>query len=435
MTEQKVVLDENGNPAYKKLVLDADGNQMYKLVPISPKPENETLSASDRFLKGLGARLLGTENASLDPATRLKWEAPANSIVSPFTFGNEVVKGLMSDVGAQAESGNLAGVGGALTGELLGMVPGLATSGALKLLGKTKLPGWLASKAATQYGKVLSTTKEVPKAVAESKVIPGALERGITALTPTGLRRKVAGHVVRVSTELDQAWDALPPDATIKAQPIWDALQRAIDKTYIKGTQIVGNEPLKKALEKMQSKLVEAVQTGNDVISAESARSWRQMLDSDVADAKGFFVKGKKLSAEIKAKKIATDAIRRELGETYPNIKKINEEFSFYKNFLDVLEATGTRKVGQEGALSTKMAGIAGAAAGLSKGGLATAGIDAATMALAAKTFRGTGWRTVSAVTKNTLAKALADGDMARATLILTLVGFGVKPPASGRSH
>jgi hypothetical protein len=167
------------------------------------------------------------------------------------------------------------------------------------------------------------------------------------------------------------------------------------------------------------------IRSANDVgtVSTESARSWRQMMDSFIASKPGGFAITKPLAAEAEVKKVATNAIRAELAKTYPDIARVNAEYSFWRNYQMILDETATRRTGQVGPLGRKVVLGAGAAAGLATGGVSSAILDAALVGSADKLFSSTAWRTVSAVTKDRLAHAFASGDAKTANLILKQIG------------
>jgi len=405
--------------------------EMKYVTPI-PSPEEAAklaggTGAMNRFWGGaareMGApeSMIGESAPPLTPgaeSTMARFRAVMSGTPVSSAVGSMLEPTVRNIVG-QAASGNVAGAVGAGAADI-------ATWGipqAISRLGRKAVVQWLKSAAERQYGKVLSSAKELPKAIAESKVIPGAIDRGVTAFTFGGLKSKVAAGVEKASAELDEAWNALPPDSKLSQRPIWSAMNDVIRGSYIKGTNVLERPQVAREAQKIQKKILAMVDQSTK-ISTESARHWRQLMDKDVFQAKGFYLKGKKLSAQIEVKKVATNAQRAELAKAHPDIATVNAEFSFWKNFEEILDATSTRRVGQEGPLGRKILVAGGAAAGLVKGP-GTAVLDAAVMALAESTFRSPAWRTVGAVAKDRLAKALAGGNAGAITLALKAIGQG----------
>jgi len=123
----------------------------------------------------------------------------------------------------------------------------------------------------------------------------------------------------------------------------------------------------------------------------------------------------------------AGNAIRAELAKPYPDIAAINKEYSFWKNAADVTDATILRRVGQAKPLgrqiSTAIGGLVGTAAGAFTGDLAgamvTAAVGAKTADMLQAAITSPAWRTVSAVSKDRLAKALATGNRGAAEFYL----------------
>ncbi len=396
---------------------------------LEDKPTEET--AAGRFTTGVARGVFGVGGKELPADISEKYSIPEVPVPGVPGAISGLVSGAMSDIlqqtAGQAESGNLAGAIGYGIGTVGGILgPSGIAAGAEKL----GLSGALRKSAARQFGRILSPSKEVPKAIAESRVIPGALERGTTAMTFEGLRGKVGGELEKARDALEQTWKKLPPGSTIDANPIWNELQNRVGKTYIKGTNIVEDPILKEQYRIIQAKLGQMT-NANQKISVESARSWRQLMDKYVMDRKGFYI-DKMQPAKAEAKRSATNAIRAELAKEYPDIAKVNAEYSFWQNFQDILDATATRQTGQQSPLGRKIMLSAGAAAGLTTGPT-TAILDAALMAGADKAFRSTGWRSVSAVTKSRIADALVSGDAQKALALISTVGSGGVKALSNR--
>jgi hypothetical protein len=108
---------------------------------------------------------------------------------------------------------------------------------------------------------------------------------------------------------------------------------------------------------------------------------------------------------------MAADAIREELGQQFPSIDALNQEYSFWKNVDKVVSDTITRRTGQAKPLGQKLAQAAGTGAGFVVGGLKGAVLGREAMAAVEKATTSTAWGTVRAVMKDRLADAMAAGD------------------------
>jgi hypothetical protein len=163
-------------------------------------------------------------------------------------------------------------------------------------------------------------------------------------------------------------------------------------------------------------------QIGSD-ISLQDAVKARRILDSAVAEVGGY--QGKPLSDTSLAnvRKEAANSIRSELGQASPDLAAVNAKFHFWNSLSDVLDATIQRKTGQVGALP-KVETIVAGAGGLAEGGLSAAAGYAGAVNLLGKAIRSTGWRTLSAATKSSIADALTSGDFDTAIGLLGKTGL-----------
>jgi ferritin-like metal-binding protein YciE len=126
-----------------------------------------------------------------------------------------------------------------------------------------------------------------------------------------------------------------------------------------------------------------------------------------------------KESAKLAAEKEAANAFRSVLAETHPNIDKLNKEFTFLNNVQEVVGETIKRTKSQSslvGELTTDTGAVVGATIKGTVGSVAQWGIMAKVLS---STVKSTGWRTASAITKNSLANLLARGELAKATTLL----------------
>jgi hypothetical protein len=107
-------------------------------------------------------------------------------------------------------------------------------------------------------------------------------------------------------------------------------------------------------------------------------------------------------------------------------LAKLNAEFHFWRGVQDVAGQTAERQTGQQGPLSRILYPALGATAGLEHfGDPAHTIMEAAGLALVNEIIHNPGYRTLSAISKNELANALARGDVQKVASIATRLGAG----------
>jgi len=104
------------------------------------------------------------------------------------------------------------------------------------------------------------------------------------------------------------------------------------------------------------------------------------------------------------------------LAQDYPDIAKINAEYSLWKDTAQVLTDTLARRQGQARPLGVKMAKAAGTAVGFGTGGIHGAILGRAAMGALESAISSPGWRTATAVAKDRLADAIAAGNPGKIT-------------------
>lgn len=270
----------------------------------------------------------------------------------------------------------------------------------------------LRSNAETQYGRVLDPKTNVNKATT-AEIVPQLIDRGVVAPTLKGLQSQAQAHIARVGEAIGNEWDNLPPDATAPLKVISDRLDAEIGQHQILDAQ--GNpKPMgpvaDQAIENIQSlkQLLRDVsakdpQTGELVIPADKLRQLRQYFDKVTKQAGGFDGTNLKQQSIAAAHEAAADAIRAELGKQFPDIAKLNQEYSFWKNVEKVTSDTILRRQGQAVPMTARMA----QAVGFAKAGV----LGAEAMKRLTMAMRSPAWGTVSAVLKDRLADAIAQGN------------------------
>lgn len=385
----------------------------------------------------------------------------AAKLVEGATTGLRGAQALNIGARAALEGAAAGGVAGVQTGgdpqamkdaalQTGAITAGLGTAAAA-VPGVTKgLERW----AESQYGKVLNPTKEKFKYKAQEEVVPELVKRGVLGGTLEGMKSKFTSRAQEWGQKLDDAYAALPKGSAVELQPVLSAMDDMIKPMYTQTSRgVVTKGPLAdKAIEDME-KLKKVLTDHHEVnpvtgaleIPVDRIRELRQHFD-EVASKAGAF-HGKTLAEANVASSYehAGNAIRAELAKPFPDIAKINKEYSFWKNAQDVTDATILRRTGQAKPLGRQLAtAIGGAVTGgvtnMLGGTTGSVLVDAAIGAKAADMLQAAitspAWRTVSAVSKDRIAKAIAKGNRGEAEFYLQKVlsaarGAQITTPAS----
>lgn len=289
-----------------------------------------------------------------------------------------------------------------------------------------KLANPIREAAQRQYSKVIGATTKENKLLSE-KVVPQLLSNEVRAVTRKGLERKATGLAEKADVDLESAYAALPQDAKVKFVPVLQQIQKAKDKLIVKGTNEVVDQELHNALTKVQDKVLK-IAGGSETVSpiapeatVATARSARQAFDKVVAKRTKIFGKTGKETVKLEAQKEASNAIRHELAQEYPDIAEINKQFNLWKTVSDLVSETNIRTASHATPLGERML-TAGGIAGTLGRGLGQAALYGSGIKLLSKAINSTAWRTVSAVEKNKLADLLASGKGAEAEIYLTKI-------------
>lgn len=374
----------------------------------------------------------GLGQTTINPPTNFKQDigmavqVPALAVKSPVLGGAAFLGGqALSENKSLPESAAWA-AGGAIGGKLLDV--GITSAG--KLVGsfggfiKNVGTGSQAvrSAAETDLAKVLAPTTKAMKTKATA-VLPGLAERKVVALTRKGLLSKAEQGLASAGRGLEEAYNALPPDSKVAINPIFERITGVQDKLSVNGVLPMANKAQHDMLGALKEELLKIA--GDPNAPLDVIRSYRQHLDGIIEAAGKGFAFSPNDKAVLSAQKTVANTIRNELAKQYPDIAKVNNEFTFWKRITDVLNATIQRTKSQSSLGSHIMTG-AGIAGGLASGGVSKAVEAGILMKNLFKLTNSTGWRTVSAAAKTTLADALAKGETGIAGNILEGIAKGV---------
>lgn len=293
--------------------------------------------------------------------------------------------------------------------------------------------GLLDESAAKNYARVLGPTTKGNKAIT-ARVAPELAERGTFAATRKGFRDNAAEQVQIFGQRIGDAFDALPPDTAQPLAPILKAIDNAAEQSFTVPTS-TGPQPkgplakaglsnVKDLKDSLSGVAEQDPATGELVVPIDRLRKMRQHFDQVAADAGRY--NGSNLSDQSlgNAHGMAADAIREELAKQYPDIDKINREFSFWKDVHKVSNDTVLRTQSQAAPLSENLATAAGAAAKIgAHSTIGGAALTATGIKALVKLTRSPAWQTTSAIMKSKLADMIASGNsagVARLSGILT---------------
>lgn len=368
--------------------------------------------------------------------------------VQALTAGVRGAKALNIGARAGLEAASAAGVAAVQTGGDTGAMRDAAlTGGALSAgagvvaAGLKPLANALRKSAVAQYGRALNPTKEATKFLAKEDVVPGLIERGVVSRTVEGLQQKAAQRVAQLGKQIGDEWASLPAGTKVEADAIFARLEDAIAPHTVMtsaGKRIAKDDVARTAisnLEGLQSTLLDVAETnpatGKLEVPVDKLRDLRQYWDNYAARAGRYHGKTLAEASKAEGQGLAADAIRAELGKDFPSIAAINKEFSFWKNASKVAEETAQRQVGQSKGLVRRVAGVAGAATGFGIAGVEGAVIGKVALDQLEKLVSSTAWNTVSAVTKDRLAKALASGNRGAAEFYIGKAAKGLVTSAA----
>jgi hypothetical protein len=313
----------------------------------------------------------------------------------------------------------------------------------------------LRASAEKQYGQVLNATTKGNKA-RSAEVVPDLIDRGVVAGTMKGLKNKAATQVERYGEAIDEAWAGLPEGTAVDVGKVIRSIEtRATEQHTVPapgGARVPAGpeairglensralaETLREAAEKRPITDAAGNTTYMEVIPANTLRRLRQYFDGVSTQAGRFEGRTLKDQSSASAHAAAADAIRAELAADFPDIAKLNKEFNFWRKVDTVVGDTIARREGQATPLGQKLAGAAGMAGGFAEGGLFGGVLGKMTMSMVEKAITSPAWKTVSAVTKNKLANAIARGNREQVGAILSplvragQIGSAARPPLAG---
>jgi len=381
-------------------------------------PEEKSTQLLESSLQGLTDIIGGTFGAATSPIPALLpdfIEKPLESLAGFLgAFGDKGVELLIEASGEDPNSPTaLAARENASTLTQLGAFKGIGKGAKVA---REKVGPLLEKSAEAQLEKVLAPTKEKFKAKTQ-QVLPRLKKEVQVAATRESLLKKFEAKLEQTGQRLESFIEGEGIKGNTKKSKIIDTLNEAKKEFEIDGVQV---EPTKI---KVIDGLIEVLDQFPDEIPNTKLRNLRQIWDKSVSKAGRFdSAKTPEVLAEVDFKKMVTNDIRETLARSNPKLADINKDYSYYKNVVDVLGETTKRKTGQATPLGQRAAQAVGFVSFL-PGGIGEAFLGSAALKGLVSAMNSTGWRTVSAKAKNSLADAIAVGDKVAAKKAIGDIG------------
>lgn len=275
----------------------------------------------------------------------------------------------------------------------------------------TKGSNALKESAEASVSRVLNPTTKATKQTTQ-KLAPELVKRPLKdtlSLTRKGMERK-ASEAADIAGQAIDAAGPLP--GTSKTAELINYLESQ-KQAFAAGGKIVNEEGVKSV-----DNVIQIISQYGDDIDDDTLRAVRRIFDTENQAAKKNFSIAPAEASKLEMKKRAANKIRGILADKYPDIDKLNKEYTFWANLEDVLSQTTTRKTGQKGAIKA-VATVGGAVAGQ---GIAGSIAGALAFRTVASLVDSPAWGFVSAKLKNRLADALANRDLSDIGKILSIL-------------
>ncbi len=305
--------------------------------------------------------------------------------------------------GGAKEIAENAALGGA------GALAGKALGAAGKAMSKP-----LQESAEKGYAQAMGATTKANKEMTRT-IVPELLNKNVSALSRASLLNKFSKKVDIAGKAMDDVLSGIPKDAPVNLNAVVDDLEKAKGAFMVKGANgkmVIADPQAVQHIEGFQNIIKEI---GTENAPYESVRSLRQIWDKSVAKAGGYYGKTLAEGTLMDAKREAANALRKELASEFPDMAKVNADFSFWSKAHDVLSATVERTQSQRKPLTETVRRVAGAAIGSAAGGAVGGVVGDAVMGGLSKLVDSTAWKTIGSIKKSQIAKYLANGELEKA--------------------
>jgi hypothetical protein len=333
-----------------------------------------------------------------------------------------------ANAGEQIGSGNIAGGLGEATGLMAPFVAGDVANAAKQGVQAVGLPEALENSATRQYSSALNATTRGNK-LRSAQITPELIDQGVTGSVKS-IAQQAAAKLGQIGDQLTDAYSNLPAGTSIPLKAVQDKINAAAEDAFTVPTSggPVSASPVADAgmnhAAEINNRLLAVSDidptTGERVIPVDTARQLRQYYDSVAQQAGRYDGKALADQSAAAAHGMAADAIRQELSNTFPDIAKINKQYSFWKNVQQVTQDTLTRRQGQASTpLSQQIGRGAGELVGGTMGGPVGAVVGGTIGSRITQMLNSGVMKTTSAVLKDRIAQSLASGNPAAAEFYL----------------
>lgn len=353
----------------------------------------------------------------------------------------------VSQMGDKAAEGKVAEALGEATG-LAGVMasPGASgkVAGAVKRVAGRAAPA-LEASAEAGMSRVLNAKGKANQLRSE-KVVPELIRRGEMHASLKGFNEQAAAKLQEFGQKLDDKYATLPADAAVPLDSITNSIKSQADEAFkVQGLAMdkyaeTGLAHADDLAGRLASVATKDPVTGQNVISVGTVRRLRQYYDKVAAHAGRFDGVSLADHSAASASGMAADGIRAELAKQFPDVAVLNKEYSFWKDVDRITGDTLLSRKGKAAPLGRTIAAAAGAAGGFAHSGPLGAVVGKVAMGWIEQAVNSAGWQSVSAVTKDRLAKALAAGERgkielyARRAAQAARAGVVVRMPAQSAS-
>jgi hypothetical protein len=409
----------------------------------------DTRSAARRFVSGFVSPVVGAADDVRTYITNPKEWVARQAQRAPGGQDGIAPLGLDNQI-AHVARGDIAGAFGTTAGNVaLGKAIDMGVDGARLLDShhpaayvRSKVGGagiaaerFLRNSAKRNYVSILkpNTGNLVPKAEQIGEELANE-PRYPVALTSKGLTEQARAKINEYGPQAGSAYDNTPP---VNPAPVFNTIEQLRQKyAVIKGTDVVSDPALNKALNEIQGNLQE-MQDRDGNISAASLDDYRGKLFGGNVAATGNMRPVAPASAGHLENGVAS-SIRDVLDSANPSAQRVNQAFHMWSKVEDFLTAATRRKVAADSNMTTGSSTGAGA---MLKSALPRPIRNV--FFHATGLFDGVAWNTVSAATKATLADLIASGKMVETEKLLRSLprqkalpnGPTVTPPPADSSY
>lgn len=348
------------DPAEAALAKDPGQLAAYRLL----KPHLDLASRSaDEFKQGKVKEGIGSALFAATP------------VVGPAVSG-AVDRAKAGDIGGVSELATMAAVP-EVAGKAIETVPVVAKTAAKNVARKLapvadSAAEALRSSAENHIEQVLGATTKKLKSIASDKVVPGILDRGLTANTREGLSQQASEGVAKHGADVAQGIQAATESGqTVPVQPIIERLEGLKSHPdYTLTSKATGEVTAQRQAPIDQIDEVQGIlRKYGDAITPEDLVGVRRFIDDAVAKKKMAFLADDTKGYEAHAQEGAANVLRDTINSQFPEVAAANKEYSFYKNLQNVIDATIQRKASQSGIVSEGVKMARGGGAGAIVGG------------------------------------------------------------------